>query len=254
MRLFWSTVAEGTMAVPPDSSLTVEKVIENRRKFIEQCDIDPAIVTAVRFGRAKNDGLVTVLNHPTLDPEKAVLAEAVQKEKLGGQVALFGVVADCPLVAFETPHSLVIAHSGWRGTAGLPIDTVVSDRLEIKGEGIVVQVVRALRDRWGNDVPIRGAMSPGIYWKHYDVHDDVARIFRSRYPEYVKEAGCSDEKGPKYLLDVPGIVEEQLREVEVTDIQRSRICTIEDPSLFSERAWKAGKQKWGRMGVLVVAP
>lgn len=253
MRLFWSKVSEGTMAVPPDGSLTVEQVVENRRGFVGQ-HVEPRIVTAVRFGRAKNDGLVTVLNHLTLDPEKAVLVEAVQKEKLAGQVALFGVVADCPLVAFETPYSLTIAHSGWRGTAGLPIDTNVSDNLEVKGEGIVVQVVRTLRDRWGVNVPIRVEMSPGICERHYEVHDNVARVFRARYPEYVRAAGYSDTGGPKYLLDVSGIVEAQLREIEVADISRSKVCTLEDETLFSDRAWKQGKQAWGRMGVLIVAP
>lgn len=254
MRLFWSKVTDGTMAVPPDGSLTVEAVLANRVRFVERCGVDAAIVTAVRFGRKVNEWFVTVLDHNTLDPEKAVLAESAQKEKRGRQITLFGVVADCPLVAFETPHSLAIAHSGWRGTAGLPIDTAVSDNLQIGGEGIAVKVVRAMRERWGNDVPIRVMMSPGICGRHYEVHNDVARIFRKRYPGHVRDAGYSDARGPKYLLDVPGIVEAQLREVGVIDVSRSGVCTWEDKALFSDRAYKQGKQPWGRMGVLAVAP
>ena len=239
------------MAVPPDSSLTRKQILENRRRFVERCGVDPNKVTAMRLGKAGNDELIRVLaaNHHSLDPERAVQAEALIVEK---PAAIFAVVADCPAVALETGRYLALVHAGWRGAAGLPIDARPG-QYEAPGEGIVVKVVRKLSQLDGGPTPIRAEVSPGICGRHYTVHDDVARLFRQRYPWAVWEAGRADEQGPLFHLDIPAVLRTQLAEVAVAEVREAGRCTFEDPNLFSARGNTQGGQPWGRMGVLVVA-
>lgn len=263
MRLFFSTVEDGTMAVPRDDvnrslpkRVTVEDVIGNRQCFITRCGFAPSTVTGMRLGIAGNDRIIRMRNgnRHTIDPRNAVLAEALVIDL---PFRVFAVAADCPIVGTWGNKLGGVAHNGWRGAAGVPIDAKPSDDLDPSGESVLVELVRRIREIEGSDVQLKAVMSPAVCAKHYTVHHDVARLFKQRYPEFVRPAGYSDDQGELFMLDVPGITRAQLQEMDVQmdvpEIEESEICTFEHPDLFSDRGWKQGGQEWGRMGILVVA-
>jgi copper oxidase (laccase) domain-containing protein len=252
MRLFYSTVADETMAVPPDGSLAVEEVVGNRARFIRKCGVEPVDVTALRLGRTGNDRVIRVQNgnRHTIHPDHAVRAEALVMDI---PLAIFVAAADCPIVSVRGQKVGGVAHNGWRGAIGVPIDAKSSDNFDNLKESIVEELVRAIRVTEGTDVELRAWISPAVCARHYTVHEDVARFFLLRYPEFVELVGVDGEKGPLYSLDLRGITEAQLRGVGITRISGSKICTFQDENLFSDRGSKQGGQPWGRMGVLVVA-
>jgi copper oxidase (laccase) domain-containing protein len=254
MRLFYSTVRDKTMAVPPDGSLTVEQVVTNRERFIRKCGLDPASVTGIRLGIAGNDRIIRIRNgnHHTIDSRKAALAEAVVTDL---PFRVFAAAADCPIVGIRGRKVGGVAHNGWRGAAGVSIDAKASDDLDATGESVLVELVRTIRSVEGSNTRLRAVVSPAVCSRHYTVHHDVARLFEQRYPEFVRPAGSTDDQGELFQLDVSGITGAQLQELEVSDIEESNICTFENPALFSDRRWKKTRkpEDWGRMGVLIIA-
>lgn len=118
--------------------------------------------------------------------------------------------ADCvPILMCNRKTTVVAAiHAGWRGTA----------------MGIVGKTLEALRDNFDVEAEdVVAAVGPSINICCYEVGEDVASIFTSRYGncrEYLFQAGDS-----KYILDLPGANRIALLEAGVREIEMTSICT-----------------------------
>ena len=139
-------------------------------------------------------------------------ADGVVTNDLAIALGVYG--ADCPGVVLVAPDACGVAHGGWRGVAG----------------GIVGQLVSALRtvtrhpnSQWA------AFIGPGISAAHYEVDQPVlsARV----WPSSALMPGRPDHA----QLDVAGAIAADLREHDITNVQRSGICTAEDARLWSYR-------------------
>lgn len=126
-------------------------------------------------------------------------------------------VADCFPVYFFDPEQQVIGlcHAGWRGIAG----------------GVIGNTVRLLSGNCGcRPSNLLCWVGPGILQHHFEVKPDVADKFAD-YPQ------CIDV-GQKLLVDLPGIISQQLFNfgVPTSNISVSEDCTYcLDDKYFSFR-------------------
>jgi len=137
--------------------------------------------------------------------------------------AVVGVTdADCPpvLLVGETPgENPVVAaiHAGWRSTV---------DKILIKSVEKMVNVTGVRRRS------IRALIGPAICGRCYEFGSEAPERFKEYPPYYVK---FRNNGSGKYLVNLPGIIWEQLRTAGVKNIQRVQVCTYENPDFFSDR-------------------
>ena len=128
-------------------------------------------------------------------------------------VTLVTFHADCIPVFFLDPEKKAIglAHSGWKGTY----------------ENISSNVVEAMKKLYGtNPSDLICGIGPSILTCHFEVGDDVADMFESRYGgEYIKMFD-------KPHINLTGIVQDQLESIGVKNIVQSGICTYCRNDLF----------------------
>lgn len=142
----------------------------------------------------------------------------------GALLAMFS--ADCPLTILADPaaRALGVCHSGWRGLAG----------------GVIGATVAAMKENLGSDPPaVFAATGPSIEKACYEVGEDVAEPFALRHPKCIERKG-----GGKYLLDLRGVVREQLLAAGLREekMEISRLCTKCRADLFfSHRRGDAGR-------------
>ena len=114
--------------------------------------------------------------------------------------------ADCIPVFFldATKRAIGLAHSGWKGTYS----------------NIAKKVVEKMVEEYGtNPVDLICGIGPSIMQCHFEVGDDVAQMFRDKYGDKFIEMQ------EKPHINLPAIVEKQLRECGVENIAQSNICT-----------------------------
>ena len=148
------------------------------------------------------------------DADAAALAQADGVVSNDPAIALGVYGADCPGLVLVTPDACGIAHGGWRGVAG----------------GIVGQLVTAMCTVTGHPSAHWAAfIGPGISAANYEVDQPVisARV----WPSSALTPGR-----PGYAqLDIVGAITADLRDHDITNVQRSEICTAEDSRLWSYR-------------------
>jgi YfiH family protein len=194
-----------------------DRVVENRRRLARAVGAHPETATmawqvhGARVFEADGRGIVT----PGTDFEQG---DGLWTEQRGRALAL--LTADCFPVALARrsgPPRLVVLHVGWRGLL----------------EGILEHGVEAVGG------PAAAAIGPGIGACCYEVGEEVAGPFRSRFGDGVLRG---------QNLDLAESVERGLRAVGVEEVQRAGHCTACEPELFFSHRRDRGRT--GRQGVI----
>jgi len=194
-----------------------ERVVENRRILAGAVGADPETATmawqihGARVFEADGRGIVM----PGTDFEQG---DGLWTEKPGRALGL--LTADCfPVVLGGRNGSprLVVLHVGWRGLM----------------EGILENGVAAAAG------PAAAAIGPGIGPCCYEVGEEVAEPFRSRF-------GGDVMNGQN--LDLGKAIERGLRAAGVESVERTGHCTSCEPALFFSHRRDHGRT--GRQGVI----
>ncbi len=139
-------------------------------------------------------------------------------------VVLFATYADCyPIVLWDREARVVgLVHAGWRGTAAR----------------VATAAVNFLRNEYGCS-HIRAGFGPGICGRCYEVGEDVASRFDSRF----LKRGADD----RLLLDLAAANRAQLEAAGVDEVYDIGMCTRESYLFPSHRRHPDG----ARFGALV---
>ena len=141
--------------------------------------------------------------------------------------------ADCILLAFYDPVKKVIAniHSGWRGTL----------------QRISVKAVEKMRQEYGcNPEDIICCMSPSIGKDHFEVDEDVYKMFYEEFKELQNEDNIFEQNGDKWNIDTILInrkilAQKGLKEENIVD---SGICSVCNKDII--HSYRANGENAGR--------
>ncbi|WP_414827941.1 peptidoglycan editing factor PgeF [Alteromonas sp. H39] len=136
------------------------------------------------------------------------------------------MTADCvPVLLCDSRGTEVAAiHAGWKGLASNIIAETVSKMVSPSSS-------------------LCAWVGPAICGDHYEVPDQIAQVFRS-FSDVIKPSPNTQ----KYLVNLPGIAQLQLKEAGVTNVVASDRCTYCEPlTFYSHRyATHQGLQATGR--------
>lgn len=123
-------------------------------------------------------------------------------------------VADCvPILLYDSERRVCAAvHAGWKG-------------VEV---GILSDVIRKIFSDYGSDPKdLVCYLGPCISEKHFEVDEEVAVRFDSRYVQY------SEQKG-KYRVDLREVLKSKVLDLGIPalNIEVSTLCTVENNDLF----------------------
>jgi YfiH family protein len=183
-----------------------EPVLGSRRDFARALGIDAEQLTVL--------GAVHGAEVARVDEPKDVVqgVDGLVTDRRG--VGLFATFADCfPIVLWDPQHRAAgLAHAGWRGTVAR----------------VGPAAVRAMVDQYGSDPSaIRAGIGPGICGSCYEVGEEVASRFDSRF--------VSAGEGDRFLLDLVAANRAQLEDAGVKDVHALDLCTKETSFLPSHR-------------------
>ncbi len=212
----FSTLEVGSLGLThaPDPAV----VHAARRRFAELLGLDPASVTAAGAVHGANVARVDVALE-TVDDVDALITNTPG-------VALFATYADCyPILLWDPEHHAAgLAHAGWRGTEA----------------DVAAETVRAMAREFGSEPGrMKAAIGPGICGRCYEVGEEVANRFDSRF--------VRDGNDGKFFLDLAAANEAQLVEQGVGQVFASNLCTKETGFLPSHRRTPDGT----RFGAIV---
>jgi polyphenol oxidase len=225
----FSTVALGSMGLT--GAADPEAVIQRRQQLAEQVgfDLDRTLMTVQEHG-------ANVATFHRRQPEggQCVFSTDSLATDVPGQ-AIVTYHADCfPLLFVDSSRGVVAgAHAGWRGTlAGVATRTAES--------------LQAAYGSWPGQIDV--LIGPGICGRCYQVGDDVAQQFSTRYGR--EDRYLAPDRGD-VRLDLEAVLRLQLEDAGVAPerIRTSGWCTREQDRWFSHRAGRVG-----RFLSVVVAP
>jgi YfiH family protein len=212
----FSTLALGSVGLK--GSPDPDAVNEARRRFAAQLGLDPASLTTVGAVHGNDVARVDAQQDEVEDVDGLIT------DKPG--IALFATYADCyPIVLWDPEHRAAgLVHAGWRGTEA-----------DVAAEG-----VRAMaREFDSNPARMKAAIGPGICRRCYQVGEEVATRFDSRF--------VRDSTPGKFLLDLAAANMAQLEEQGVREVFSLDLCTKETGFLPSHRRTPDGT----RFGAIV---
>ena len=141
--------------------------------------------------------------------------------------------ADCILLAFYDPIKKVIAnvHSGWRGTL---------QRISVK------TVEKMQKEFECNPKDIICCMSPSIGKDHFEVDEEVYRMFYEEFKEFSNLDNSFEQKGQKWYIDTIMINREILKQqgLKQENIVDSGICSVCNKEII--HSYRAHGEKAGR--------
>lgn len=141
--------------------------------------------------------------------------------------------ADCILLAFYDPIKKVIAnvHSGWRGTL---------QRISVK------TVEKMQKEFECNPKDIICCMSPSIGKDHFEVDEEVYRMFYEEFKEFSNLGNSFEQKGQKWYIDTIMINREILKQqgLNQENIVDSGICSVCNKEII--HSYRAHGEKAGR--------
>lgn len=188
---------DGQMKVSPGDIVSQE----NRIKFFGKLQLDPNRVVSAGLVHGDNVAVVGEENFG----QKIVNVDGLITS--APNVILTISIADClPLYFFDNVNQVLgLAHAGWRGVS----------------QEIAIKMLDKMMSEFGTrpeDVCVE--IGPHIKDCHFEVDEDVAQQF-SDYQEQISK------KGEKSLINLSGIVREQLRKrgVKEENINISEECT-----------------------------
>ncbi len=165
-----------------------ERVKENRKRFFGAADIEGFRIAEARQVHGAEIVEVNACHNGT-KPR----ADALMTNVPGILVEV--QTADCipVLIADRKQHAVAVVHAGRRGTAA----------------GILIEVVRKLKERYGSEPPdLLAALGPGISGSCYEVGEECLPPFQERFADW--RMFCAPHKGGKWLLDLPGAIRRQI--------------------------------------------
>jgi YfiH family protein len=119
-------------------------------------------------------------------------------------------VADCAPVYLVGPTAVALVHAGWRGARA----------------GVVRSAVRVLSDLGSTPISLRVWIGPRAGADSYEVGDDVASLFPSRF--------YRPSRNGRFHLDLGGCIASELIDAGVpqSSVSASRLCTMSRPDLL----------------------
>jgi YfiH family protein len=188
-----------------------ELVDENRRRLCAEVGTDPQLL---RFGRQVHGPVVRRADG------QGKPGDGLWSDTSGEPLLVF--TADCLPIALARTNgarpAIAALHIGWRGLLG----------------GIVETAVAALDSPW-----LSAVIGPGIGPCCYEVGEDVAAPFLSRFGAGIVEEG---------RLDLGRAAELALRAAGVANVARVDLCTACNPELFFSHRRDQGRT--GRQGLI----
>jgi polyphenol oxidase len=194
------------------------KVHEARRRFANELGLDPSTLTTIG---AVHGNEVARVDAPQ---ERVDEVDGLITDKPG--ITLFATYADCyPIILWDPDHHAIgLAHAGWRGTEA----------------DVAAEAVRSMAREFGSEpARMKAAIGPGICGRCYEVGEDVASRFDTRF--------VRDTTPGKFLLDLAAANLAQLEEQGVREVFTLDLCTKETSFLPSHRRTPDGT----RFGALV---
>lgn len=118
-------------------------------------------------------------------------------------------IADCiPILLYDKVNKVIsVVHSGWKGTL----------------ENITIKTVNMMIDKFNSKVNnINAYIYPSIRKCHFEVEDDVYSLFKEKINNIDK---YTTKKDIKYYIDLQSIIKDNLKEIGITNIIDTNICT-----------------------------
>ncbi len=210
----FSTLAIGSVGLKQATDR--EAVLAARQTFMRVMGLEGLTLTAVG---SVHGAAVARVDEPASSVDDV---DALVTDRPG--VVLFATYADCyPIVLWDPEaHVAGLVHAGWRGTEA----------------GVATAAMNFMRDEYGCR-HIRAGIGPGICGRCYEVGEDVASRFDSRYTEH--------GTGDRLLLDLAAANRAQLEAADVDEVYDIGMCTKESYLFPSHRRHPDGT----RFGALV---
>lgn len=209
----FSTLALGSVGLKHASDPT--PVLAARRAFAGVLGLDGAELTTVG---SVHGAAVARVDEPV---ESVDGVDALVTDQPG--VALFATYADCYPIVLWDPEKRVagLVHAGWRGASA----------------GVAKATVTFMQNEYGSR-HIRAGIGPGICGRCYEVGEEVASLFDTRFVT---------RSGERYLLDLAAVNRAQLVAAGAKSVYDIGICTKEHYLFPSHRRHPDGK----RFGAIV---
>ena len=207
-------------------SLTVgddlEKVKENREAFFNELGLT---TEQIAFQKQLHLDIITVVRHAGMVGESDALITA--EKRIGLTIS----TADCtPIFMYDRKNKIIAAvHSGWRGTEKQILRKTITKLIEqfgTKPEKLFVY------------------FGPSITQKNYEVGEDVAVKFDSKYLRKISG---------KLYLDVVDVNKDIVYDFAIpkSNIEISPLCSYEEKDLL--QSYRRDREKSGRaLGVLAM--
>ena len=205
----------GGVSAPPFDSLNLGRaagddpaaVDENRRRF------DAALGVPSRYLTQVHGAGVVRLSRDAQGPWRADAAITTEPG-----LACSVMVADCMPVLFAAPAARGVgaAHAGWRGLAGGVLEATV---------GALCEAAACAPGE------LAAWLGPCIGPRRFEVGADVLDAFGPAAAHRFVSRPRPDGS-PHWLADLPGLAQDRLAAVGVTQVSGGTWCTVEDASRF----------------------
>lgn len=197
-------------------------VKENRMAFANELGLD---ISQIAFQKQVHSDIITIVE--SAGSISASDAMITNKKNLGLAISS----ADCtPIFIYDKINSVIAAvHSGWRGTEKKILTKTIN------------KLISSFKTQTKNLIVYVG---PSIHQENYEVGEEVAEKFDSKYLL---------RKNEKIYLDVLGANLDQLKEFEipVEQIEVSPLCSYEEKNLL--HSYRRDGQYSGRsLGIIAI--
>jgi purine-nucleoside/S-methyl-5'-thioadenosine phosphorylase / adenosine deaminase len=210
----------------PGSGDERDKVIENRRRAVEQLQPGTTLLTLYQVHSPK----------PVVVTEPWEIGSAPQADAMATNVhglALGILTADCAPVLLADAEAKVIgaAHAGWKGALSGVIESAIA----------AMESLGARRER------IAAAIGPCISQANYEVGPEFEARFRAADPAYARFFEPSAKPG-HWRFDLPGFAAARLEAAGIANVETVSACTYaHEGDFFSfRRATHHGETDYGR--------
>jgi YfiH family protein len=214
-------VAELGFSACKTDAITDEEIVKNKNILAENIETTTENLVFQKQIHTTDIQIITKNNHPIFESDGLIT------DKKG--IVLCINLADCGgILCYDTRNNVIAGfHSGWKGT-----------QLNI----VRVGIEKMKKEYSTNPADLLVYLTPCAGAKHYEVEYDVAQYF----PNHINKISADN-----YLLDLKGVIAEQLAEVGVNkdNIEISSVCTISNKMYHS---FRRDADKSGRMTAFIM--
>lgn len=218
---YFSTTRQGGVSTGPWASLNLglhtddrpDHVQQNRDRLLALLPATPVWLNQVH-GIAVHDA-----DNPSKQawqsPNLLPVADAAVTCQINTPLAI--MTADCLPVVLSNVEGTVlgVAHAGWRGLAA----------------GVLEATLHALQQKSNASTQWQAWIGPAISQPFFEVGDDVYNAFTGQDPTTVLYF-YQGAQPSKWLADLPGLAFHRLQQAGVKLVQRSNLCTYNQPASF----------------------